>query len=74
MPIRFSEESFFGAIVDASGRKFLSEFDSVLTKIRNPWDSSKVCVVADAADAVRVKAATATAMQSDMRFSLLSDG
>jgi DNA-binding transcriptional ArsR family regulator len=46
MPIRFSEESFFGSIVDSSGRKYLSAFDSVLTKIRNPWDPSKVCVVA----------------------------
>jgi DNA-binding transcriptional ArsR family regulator len=45
MPVRFSEEGFFGAIVDATGRKYLSEFDAVLTKIRNPWDPSKVCVV-----------------------------
>ena len=57
MPIRFSEESFFGAIVDASGRKFLSEFDSVLTKIRNPWDPSKVCVVAAGLSGAATKAA-----------------
>ena len=57
MPIRFSEESFFGAIVDASGRKYLSEFDSVLTKIRNPWDPSKVCVVAAGLSGAATKAA-----------------
>ncbi len=57
LPIRFSEESFFGAIVDASGRRFLSEFDSVVTKIRNPWDTSKVCVVAAGLSGVGTKAA-----------------
>jgi DNA-binding transcriptional ArsR family regulator len=57
MPIRFSEEGFFGAIVDASGRKYLSEFDSVLTKIRNPWDPSKVCVVLAGLSGAATKAA-----------------
>ncbi len=57
MPIRFSEESFFGSIVDASGRRYLSEFDSVLTKIRNPWDPSKVCVVAAGLSGAATKAA-----------------
>lgn len=57
MPVRFSEEAFFGAIVDTSGRKFLSEFDSVLTKIRNPWDHSKVCVVAAGLSGAATKAA-----------------
>jgi DNA-binding transcriptional ArsR family regulator len=57
MPIRFSEESFFGSIVDASGRKYLSEFDSVLTKIRNPWDASRVCVVAAGLSGAATKAA-----------------
>jgi DNA-binding transcriptional ArsR family regulator len=57
MPVRFSEESFFGAIVDPSGRKYVSEFDSVLTKIRNPWDASKVCVVVAGLSGVATKAA-----------------
>jgi DNA-binding transcriptional ArsR family regulator len=57
MPIRFSEESFFGSIVDATGRKYLSEFDSVLTKIRNPWDTSKACVVAAGLSGAATKAA-----------------
>ncbi len=57
MPIRFSEEGFFGAIVDASGRKYLSEFDSVLTKISNPWDPSKVCVVLAGLSGAATKAA-----------------
>jgi DNA-binding transcriptional ArsR family regulator len=57
MPVRFSEEGFFGAIVDASGKKYLSEFDSVLTKVRNPWDQSKVCVVAAGLSGAATKAA-----------------
>jgi DNA-binding transcriptional ArsR family regulator len=57
MPVRFSEESFFGAIVDASGRRYMSEFDSVLTKITNPWDHSKVCVVAAGLSGAATKAA-----------------
>jgi DNA-binding transcriptional ArsR family regulator len=57
LPVRFSEEGFFGAIVDASGRKYLSEFDSVLTKVRNPWDPSKVCVVAAGLSGAATKAA-----------------
>jgi len=57
MPVRFSEESFFGSIVDATGRKYLSEFDSVLTKIRNPWEPSKVCVIAAGLSGAATKAA-----------------
>jgi DNA-binding transcriptional ArsR family regulator len=57
MPIRFSEESFWGAIVDDRGRKHLSEFDSVLTKIRNPWDETKVCVVVAGLSGAATKAA-----------------
>jgi len=57
MPIRFSEESFFGAIVDGSGRRHLSEFDSVLTKFTNPWDHSKICVVAAGLSGAATKAA-----------------
>lgn len=57
LPIRFSEEGFFGAILDPSGRKYLSEFDSVLTKVRNPWDPSKVCVVAAGLSGAATKAA-----------------
>ena len=57
MPVRFSEESFFGSIFDATGRKYLSEFDSVLTKIRNPWEPSKVCVIAAGLSGAATKAA-----------------
>ncbi|HUH99472.1 MAG TPA: helix-turn-helix domain-containing protein [Nitrososphaerales archaeon] len=57
MPVRFSEEGFFGAIVDGSGRKYLSEFDSVLTKIRNPWNQERVCVVAAGLSGAATKAA-----------------
>ena len=46
LPVRFSEEGFFGSIVDQSGRKYLSEFEALLAKVKNPWDRSKVCVIA----------------------------
>lgn len=46
LPVRFSEEGFFGSIVDSAGRKYHSEFGALLAKIRNPWDPSKVCVIA----------------------------
>jgi DNA-binding transcriptional ArsR family regulator len=57
MPVRFSEESFFGSIVDASGRKYLSEFDSVVAKTKNPWDPSKVCVIVAGLSGAATKAA-----------------
>lgn len=57
LPIRFSEEHFFGSIVDLAGRRYLSEFDSVLAKIRNPWDPSRVCVVAAGLSGAATKAA-----------------
>jgi DNA-binding transcriptional ArsR family regulator len=57
MPVRFSDEGFFGAIVDGAGRKHLSELDSVITKIRNPWDPTKVCVVAAGLTGAATKAA-----------------
>ncbi len=57
MPIRFSDESSWGVIVDGKGREFASEFDCVLTKIRNPWDETKVCVVVAGLSGVGTKAA-----------------
>jgi DNA-binding transcriptional ArsR family regulator len=57
LPTRFSEESFFGAIMDSSGKKYVSEFDSVLTKIKNPWNPQKVCVVVAGLSGVATKAA-----------------
>jgi len=57
LPIRFSEESFWGAIVDEEGRKHLSELDAVLVKVRSPWDGSKVCVLAAGLSGAATKAA-----------------
>ena len=57
LPIRFSEESFWGAIVDEDGRKHLSELDAVLVKVRSPWDGSKVCVLAAGLSGAATKAA-----------------
>jgi DNA-binding transcriptional ArsR family regulator len=57
LPIRFSEESFWGSIVDESGRKYLAELDAILVKVRNPWDESKVCVLAAGLSGAATKAA-----------------
>ena len=57
MPVRFSEESFWGAIVDETGRKYLSGFDCVLIKMKNPWDDSKVVVVTAGLSGAATKAA-----------------
>jgi len=57
LPIRFSEENFFGSIVDAAGRRYMSEFDSVVAKVANPWDASKVCVAAAGLSGAATKAA-----------------
>jgi DNA-binding transcriptional ArsR family regulator len=45
LPVRFSEENFWGSIVDDRGRKYFSEMAAIIAKIRNPWDDSKSCVV-----------------------------
>jgi DNA-binding transcriptional ArsR family regulator len=45
LPVRFSEQSFWGSIIDDAGGKHLSEMDAIVAKVRNPWDDSKRCVV-----------------------------
>ena len=46
VPIRFRQGGFWGSIVDDQGRSHNSELDCVVAKVRNPWDSSRTCVLA----------------------------
>ena len=57
LPIRFSEESFWGSIVDEEGRRYLSEWEAVVAKVRNPWNPSKVCVLGAGLSGAATKAA-----------------
>jgi DNA-binding PadR family transcriptional regulator len=45
LPFRFEEEGFWNSIVDESGKKYTSEYDSIVAKVKNPWDKRKVCVI-----------------------------
>ncbi len=45
LPFRFEQEGFWNSIVDDSGKKYTSEYDSIVAKVKNPWDRTKVCVV-----------------------------
>ena len=57
LPIRFSEESFWGSIIDEGGRRYLSEWEAIVAKVRNPWNPSRVCVVAAGLSGTATKAA-----------------
>jgi DNA-binding transcriptional ArsR family regulator len=57
LPIRFSDESFWGSIVDEAGSRYLSETEGVVAKVGNPWDSGKCCVVAAGLSGAGTKAA-----------------
>ncbi len=57
LPIRFSEEGFWGAIVDERGTKYPSEWEAVLAKVRNPWNADRFCIVAAGLSGAGTKAA-----------------
>jgi DNA-binding transcriptional ArsR family regulator len=57
LPVRFSEESFWGSIVDEDGRRYLSEKEGVIVKARNPWNKDKVCILAAGLSGAATKAA-----------------
>jgi DNA-binding transcriptional ArsR family regulator len=57
LPVRFSEESFWGSIVDERGRRYLSDLDAIVAKVRNPWDPSKVCIIVAGLTGAGTKAA-----------------
>ena len=55
--VRFSQGGFWGTIVDEDGRTYGSELDCIVEKVRNPWDSSKTCVVVAGLTGAGTKAA-----------------
>ncbi len=57
LPIRFSEESFWGSIVDEDGRHYLGESEALVIKARNPWNKERVCVLAAGLSGAATKAA-----------------
>lgn len=57
LPVRFAEESFYGSILDEKGRRYLSETDGFVTKVKNPWDENKCCVLAAGISGAGTKAA-----------------
>ncbi len=58
LPVRFSDENFWGSIVDGGGRRYFSEMAAIIAKILNPWDDSKSCVVVAGLSGAGTKAAT----------------
>ncbi len=46
LPIKFSEQSFWGSIVDEKGSKYHSEWEALIAKVRNPWNQDRCCIVA----------------------------
>jgi DNA-binding transcriptional ArsR family regulator len=57
LPIKFAEASFWGAIVDERGTKYLSEQEALLAKVRNPWSRDHHCIVAAGLSGAGTKAA-----------------
>jgi DNA-binding transcriptional ArsR family regulator len=57
LPFRFEQEGFWNSIVDDTGRKYTSEYDAIVVKIKNPWDISKVCIVIAGLSGAGTKAA-----------------
>lgn len=57
LPIRFSEDNFWGSIVDTGGRRWVSEWEGLVVKVRNPWNRNKACVLAAGLSGAATKAA-----------------
>lgn len=57
LPVRFSEESFWGSIVDEAGKHYLAESEALVIKVRNPWNRERVCVLAAGLSGAATKAA-----------------
>lgn len=57
LPVRFSQGGFWGSIVDNEGKSYGTELDCLVEKVKNPWDSSKTCVVAAGLTGAGTKAA-----------------
>lgn len=57
LPIRFKQGGFWSSIVDEEGGTYSSELDCIVSKVKNPWDASKTCVVAAGLTGAGTKAA-----------------
>lgn len=57
LPFRFSEGAFWGSITDGGGKKYHSEREGLIAKVRNPWDGNRCCVVAAGLSGAGTKAA-----------------
>jgi DNA-binding transcriptional ArsR family regulator len=57
LPVRFSEENFWGSIVDEQGSSYLSEWEALIAKVQNPWNPERRCVVAAGLSGPGTKAA-----------------
>jgi DNA-binding transcriptional ArsR family regulator len=57
LPVRFKQGGFWGSIMDEDGAAYNSELDSIVAKVRNPWDREKNCVVAAGLTGAGTKAA-----------------
>ncbi len=45
LPIKFADDGSWTSIHDDRGRVYESEFDCLIVKTQNPWDSSRTCVI-----------------------------
>jgi DNA-binding transcriptional ArsR family regulator len=57
LPVRFRQGGFWGSITDEDGAAYNSELDSIVAKVRNPWNQEKTCVVAAGLTGAGTKAA-----------------
>jgi DNA-binding transcriptional ArsR family regulator len=57
LKVRFSQGGFWSSIVDEAGRSYGSELDCIVEKVRNPWDSTKTCIIAAGLTGAGTKAA-----------------
>ena len=57
LSVRFSEESFWGSIVDEKGGGTSRESEALIVKVRNPWNERARCVLAAGLSGAATKAA-----------------
>ncbi len=57
LPIKFSEENFWGSIVDEAGTRYHSEREALIAKVRNPWNDDRYCIMAAGLSGAGTKAA-----------------
>jgi DNA-binding transcriptional ArsR family regulator len=57
LPIKFSEGSFWGSIVDEEGTRYLSEWEALIAKVKNPWNPDRCCIVTAGLSGTGTKAA-----------------